>query len=337
MHFKSRSGLFLVAMIAPGILLMPWTRAALAFQPYRFKTDVPQIVVYPNVFLTPARLQNTRLFRLARQIQDQSGETLVEFVKTCLDVMAEVYHEEALDARRKSLENSKDRNKLIRWSRNSLAFANQMDALGKSLDLSSQVELYFETFGQLYILIDGKPVLVSSPVINQQKSLEQRIIDRVCRRMQCDLKLLETPDDEKVRDLWVYAQWDISENNRHVLKTRNGLNFVFADLEDKKLRQHVCLNIARDLNLVADSLLYAKEKGLFIDWGYMYLDVIPGSDKYELVINQFKDAIRLSLTAIPYLNDYPQVAIPWLQARIDFEEYEFNFENAALLVRELSQ
>jgi len=308
-----------------------------AYEPYRFKTDLPQIVVYPNVFLTPARLQSTKLFRLARQIQDQSSAGLIEFVKISLEEMASVYQEEALEARQKSIEESKDRDKLIRWSRNSLAFANQLEALIKTINNSSQIELFFESFGELYILINGKPVLISSPVINQQNSLEQRIINRVCRRMQCEKKLLEQPASENVRSIWVYAQWEISDDNKYVFKTKNGLNFIFNDLEDKKRRQHVCLNIARDLNLIADSLLDAKEKGLFIDWGYMYLGVIPGSEKYELIINQFKDAVRLSLTAIPYLNDYPQVAIPWLQSRIEFGEYQFNFNNATQLVKELSQ
>ena len=45
----------------------------------------------------------------------------------------------------------------------------------------------------------------------------------------------------------------------------------------------------------------------------------------------------MSLTAIPWLNDYPQVAIPWLQSRLEFEDYQFDFEDAALLVQELAQ
>ncbi|MCG8324750.1 MAG: hypothetical protein MI673_04470 [Thiotrichales bacterium] len=308
-----------------------------AFEPYRFKTDVPQIVVYPNVFLTPARLQNTKLFRLARYIQTRPRDRLIQFVRISLDAMAGLYHGEALEARRKSASDDRDRDKLIRWSRNSLAFANQLEALNKSVTRNSNVELYFESFGELYLLINGKPVLISSPVINQQKDLEQRIIERVCGKMQCDSTWLEPPEDEKIRSLWVYAQWEIEDKQQHVFKTKSGLNFIFDDLQDKKRRQHVCLNIARDLNLVADTLLDAKEKGLFIDWGYMYLNVIPGTEKYELIINQFKDAIRLSLTAIPYLNDYPQVAIPWLQARIEFRDHQFEFHNARQLVRELSR
>lgn len=324
-------GVFLVVLFYSNFL------SAKDFYPYKFRTDVPQIVVYPNVFLTPDRLQNTRLFRLARYIQQESRQKLSDFVKTSLEEMSAIYKEEALAAREKSLLDDKERNKLIRWSRNSLAFANQLDSLRKSVNPSSKLDLYFESFGELYILVNGKPVLISSPVINQQKSLEQRIINNICKRMYCDSKFLQKPASDLVRSLWVYAEWEVGENDHYLFKTKNGLHFIFPDLKEKKKRQHICLNIARDLNLIADALLDAKEKGIFIDWSYLYIDVIPGSEKYQLIINQFKDAIRLSLTAIPYLNDYPQITIPWLQARIEFEEHVFEFHNAVQLVQELSR
>jgi len=319
------------------IVLALTANPARAYEPYLFKTGQPQIIVFPNVFLTPARLQNTRLFRLARYMQQQDHEQLLNFVKISLDEMAAVYYEEALQAREKSLQSGKDRDKLIRWSRNSLAFANRLQDLGNRVHPGSEVELYFESFGVLYILVEGKPVLVSSPVINRQQSLEQRIINRVCRDMSCPDQLLQQSDTDLPRNLWVHARWEISDNGRHVLKTKKGLNFIFPDLQDKQRRQRVCLNIARDLNLVADALRDAGEKGLFIDWGYLYLDVAAGTDKHDLVINQFKDAIRLSLAAIPWLNDYPQVVIPWLQARMEFRDYQFDFYNARELVTALSK
>ncbi len=327
----------LFCSIALLILLCVHGTDVAAYEPYRFRIDEPRIVIYPDVYLAPARLQNTRLFRLARQVQEQSRDRLVEFVKISLEEMAAVYHEEALQARHKAMQETNDRNKLIRWSGNAEAFANQLQARSLRVNRNSHVELYFESFGELYLLIDGKPVLVSSPVINQQESLERRIIEQVCRRMHCDQRLINQPVGEPVRSLWVYAGWEIGENNRHLFRTKSGLNFVFNDLEDKPVKQHICLNIARDLNLIADTLINVREKGLFIDWSYLYLDVIPGTDRYQLVINQFKDAIQLSLTAIPYLNDYPQVTIPWLQARLKFEPFEFTFENAAQLVKELSK
>ncbi len=308
-----------------------------AIKSYTFVTDEPQLVIYPNEYQNSAKKRKTRLIVLAGEINKRSKKDIIKFVKIALSEMAFVYKEESIRAREDSLnqEDKEKRKKLIRWSQDALSFSNQTSELHNGIKQNTSIELFIESYGELYLLINGRPVLISSPVLNGQKILEQRIINSACSHFSCNMKKLDSysaPDKQKVH---VKADWVLKED-KYIFYTESGLNFVFQDLGQKKHKQRICLKIARDLNLIASTLRDISKTGVFIDWEYLYIQVIPGGNLHELIVNQFKDAIHLELAAIQFLNDFPEVAIPWLRERINKEKKEFYFHKAEKLITELT-
>lgn len=307
-----------------------------AIKSYSFITVEPQLVIYPNEYQNSAKKRKTRLIVLANEINKRSKSDIIEFVKISLTEMAFVYHEESIRAKEDSLkqDDKEKRKKLIRWSQNALLFANQTSEIEKSINQSTDIELFIESYGELYFLVNDRPVLISSPVLNGQKILEERIIKSACSRFNCDMEKLESYSGPDKRKIHVNAGWKLKED-KYIFYTRSGLNFVFQTIGQKKYKQRICLKIARDLNLIAMVLRDISKTGVFIDWEYLYIQVIPGGNLYELIVNQFKDAVHLELETIQFLNDFPEVAIPWLKERIKKEKKEFYFHKAEKLILEL--
>ena len=305
---------------------------------FKFDVPEPELVVYPNHYQKPANRKKSRLMALASEIDKRSESDKKAFIKIALTEMAFVYQEESNRAAEQASLSEKDSKqlKLYRWSQHALSFSETITAMHEDIGERTEVDLLAETGTELYIILDGRPVLISSPVINEQKILEERIISSSCARFYCDMKKLEELSGPDRRSIIINAGWVI-DKDRYIFRTETGLNFVFNTIKNKKYKQLFCLKIARDLNLIAEVLRDISGSGIYVDWQYLHINSIAGDSRHELILNQFKDAIYLELESIQFLNDFPEVAIPWFKERLHKDRKEFYFHKAEYLIAELAE
>lgn len=307
-----------------------------ALNSYTYKTSRPEVHIFAQQDKQKLRQKSSQLVNLARQLKQKHHKERVLFIGIVLDELIYLHHSEAKKARLLAEDDVQERDKLVRWSLKSLAFSNRLEGIRRHLSLLSSIQVFSEGFGELSFIIDGKPVLVNSPLIRQQGDMEERIVVAVCHQISCDQKQLNAIYEQKNYRLVVRAGWSLQENGDTFYETKRGLHFVFNDLDNKLQKERISRFIARDLNLISDAIIQAHKMGVFIDWEYLYVNSEGGSDKkYQLIVNQFRDSIDLELIAIPYLNDYPQLMIPWLKARLKKETVHFYIHDAETIVSEL--
>lgn len=310
------------------VLMLTTASPVMALQDYLFTVEKPKLIIFPQTSVIESK-KKTRLSALTDQISNRSNYEIYEYIRIVLAEMINVYEEEAQRARESAsyIDDKKKKQKLYRWSSNALIYADTLWNVFHGIDHYSQLQTYTDNNHESYILIDNYPVVITSPVINEQKTLEQQIINAVCEQMYCDMDLINKQSHDNQKRIRVRGGWKL-QKDRYTFYTYTGLHFVFNNIENKKLKQKVSLKISADLNLIADTLAEIINKGVFVDWGYLYLNQIPGSRYYELILNPFGDKLRLTVNTIQYLNDFPEIAVPWLRERISKARKEFYFNNA---------
>ncbi len=318
------------------LILSGSCQTAFSLQDYSFSVDEPKLIIFPETVESIPINTKSRLSVLTEQILNGTSQEIQNYIKIVLTEMVAVYKEEADRARQTAIE-TEDKNKkrkLFRWSNNTLSFSEQLTNLYNGINEYTRLQIYTDINSESYLLIDDYPVVVSSPVINEQKTLQERIIKSVCAHYFCDMEHLGKVSEISRRKIKVTAGWKIFKD-KYVFYTQSGLHFVFKDISDKKIKQKMSIKIAGDLNLIADVLAAANKKGIFIDWEYLYMQPIPGDRLHELVINPFGDKIVLQIKAIQFLNDFPEVTIPWLKERMIKASKQFYFHKADDFLREI--
>ena len=310
------------------IVLCCFSSTAFCLQDYYFTVIEPELIIYPQTEPNKNK-KRSRLSVLTDEISNSSQFEIYEYIKIILTEMISIYEEEAERAREiAALAGDKDKqNKLYRWSNNTLNYAYQLIDVYNGMDEYSDLQVYTDYNHDSYLLIDNYPVVVASPVLNEPNTLEERIIVSVCDRMYCDMERLDQLAEDRKKRIKIKAGWKVFEG-QYVYYTGSGLQFVFSDVNNKKLKQKMCLKIALDLTLIVQTLSEIIKKGVFVDWGYIYLQEKAGSHLHELVINPFGDKILLPIKAIQYLNDFPETALPWIKERLTKARKEFYFHNA---------
>ena len=295
---------------------------AYGYNVFVYSVDKPELNI--NMIETPVlhQVKATALLHVANQIQARPACDLAEFAKVSLSEMAYLFEEEAIRARHERPASREKSQKLVRWSHSTLEYANHLQAIAGSIDVNTPVELHVGSDGEILFVINGMPFLVSSPLIYDHGKLEQRIINAFCRNRVCDLEFPELRREPPKRNVVIEAGWRMDDQSQPEYVTSDGLHFIFGNIKNRTRKEEACLNIIKEMKLMADVLKETHDKGIFIDWNY--LDIKPDTDgsHHRLIINAFGDAIIFSLSELAKRPDLTGLALAWIKAQVENTPYQ---------------
>jgi hypothetical protein len=294
--------------------------------------DKPVLWIYPQDPVYQAWYKHADLIKLAKQMESDGKEQLTLFTKTALTQMAILYEQEAVKSSREDVSTLRQDIKKNRWRHTALEYAKQLRQVSDQINLSSEIVLYIEEYGEPTIVVDGKPYILTTPDLKKSGLLYTAIVEQLCRREICgqDLKKQDS-DKDKIR-IVINAEWKISETGNPEYYSEDGLHFVFNDIKDRKKKQEISLRLMRELRLISDSLIEISNKNISIDWDVLRLEHISGTYGYKLIINQFGDSLAVELVYLGQIDNLLTETISWMQSRLQDETYQLSFNQADELI-----
>jgi hypothetical protein len=296
--------------------------------------DKPEIWLYPHDPVYQAWYKHADLIQLVNMMQASGKESLVLFTKSALHQLAMLYEQEIMKSNQEEGASAGENYQKSRWRHTAREYAQQLQQVATQIDFSSDIELYIEEYGEPTVVIDKRPYILTAPDLKKSGLLYTAIIDDLCSKGVCLQNNNQQEDEiDKIKTI-INAEWKISTTEPPEYFSEDGLYFVFTNLENRKRKQKVCLQIMRELGLITASLMEISKKGISIDWEVINLERIYGSYRHKLIINGFGDSMVIDLIYLGQSKPLLIETISWMQAQVQGEDLQKRFEHADILLSE---
>ena len=214
------------------------------------------------------------------------------------------------------------RRELSKWAAAVKGLAAEFAALAETVTPATPIQVGIGPERGLYLVVDGRPVVVSSPRMREQAAFEQRVIAHFCALNQCKY-LLDEPAIETVTTTAVSTAtplWSFSQKAGPVCGTDDGLEFQFLNADNIGRKRVACARIVTELNMLAVALAREIASGIRLDWNRMAVKPLPDGDD-QVFLNGEGDYLRLSLPVLAARPELFAVLRSWLAARVKGNSY----------------
>lgn len=294
---------------------------------HRYEMEAPLLQIYPvNMRLTKQQ-QHAVLYALANDMKMRSAQDFAEFVRMALYEMAALYEEEA----RRSNATEAGKSISYRWTGTTMTYANELYRAADSIDAGTVLDVSIDDTGELLLVIDGRPYLLTSPKLDKPLLLDERIIDRVCGEIYCATESMALDQAANIRTIVIDADWVITDHKPPAYVTTDGLHFVFKDLHNRSAKQVACLKVIKEIKLIEGSLRDAAAKGVSLDPELLTIQSLYGSYDYRIRLNQFGDTLYIKLPELSHVQDWIPQIWPWLRAQLENRREEHYLQADAML------
>lgn len=300
-----------------------------ALETYTYTTKTPQLVMFPDVYNPETGLTKSRLLQIASDIEQRgSFQDKQLFARIAVSEMSTAYEHEAIliqETLRQANKKNKDKRKYSAWGKGTLAYAEQMHQLDIQIEQAARIDIITEDQTEVLLMIDNTPVVVSSPVINQQARFEQQIMQRACEYFACNESVLASIQKPTSKLIQVKAAWKL-EANQYVFYTFSGIHFPFKNQEQRNKKEKFALQLARDLNLLSKELDRLNSQNLPIEWHKLAIKQVNEQGVCEVIFNSFGDAVYMELVVLQKTIK-THLLIPWLKKRLFNTQVRLNIED----------
>ena len=319
------------------VLAMSWSQNSIAYETYRYKVDADdaRLIIYPSNVTLTLHQKHAVLYKIAMEMKAGSSQDLAEFIQISLREMALLYEEIATRKDEKPDDSITDNKR--NWRKETIKVANELYAAADRVDPGRNLDVSMDDTGELLITVDDEIYILSNPVINKPYLLDRRIIDTVCISRYCDPEKIRDQEVTASRDIVIRAGWIISEGNKPVFATDDGLYFVFADLAHRSEKQISSLKVIREICMIVDLLDEASKKGISLDWDKVSIKKLYGSYDYRIQLNDFGDSIYAKLPELDHVPDWRDKVSPWIRARLEDRQVDHYLDGDALLAYALQR
>ncbi len=279
----------------------------------------------------------SQLVQLARSLGDAPDPMRNDFAWLALSEMVDIYTEQAARARQESRGTGRARDQ-ARWAASVDAYAAQMQALADGFTPDTRVRITTGHGNDVYVYVDGRPIIVTGVIDGQQATYEQRVLERFCMLYLCP-ELMQDPDLPATTLPVITGSdihWSFSEHAGPACLTDDGLEFQFRDMSELKKRRRACEQVVADLTALAAAITRKVATGVRIDWNSLAIQALPGDTRHRVLLNRQGATIQLALPALALTPDLFRILRPWLVAKTEGNSYRLIVLNAGRLVEPLT-
>lgn len=253
---------------------------------------------------------------LATGLADAPGPLRADFAHAALSELILAYQREAHRARAEGQRGGSDR-ELLRWSRAVNGLVADLQRLADSLTAETPVAVRATDVGPVSLVVDGNPVLLSGPRSGEKTSLEQRVLQRFCRRNDCREWLREESAAGSAPVVAVEPTlWRFADAAGPVCATGDGLEFQFRNTDDLNAKREACGRVVAELNALSDALQRKIDSGTPVDWNRLAIYPAPGTPLQRVILNADGDYLLLSAPALQHSRALFRLVLPWLAAKV---------------------
>lgn len=287
---------------------------AFSYQTHRYVVDDARLIIHPVNVSLDLKQKHALLYEIANDIKSQGREEFTGFIAICLQELAYMYEEEATRPDKKP--DREISGGTGSWRTETMSVANELYQVAATLTPDMNLEVDMDDTGELMIEVEDKIYILSNPLINKPHALDERIINRVCQIRYCSPDIISARESFDKRTIVIEANWVIAEDKKPEYVTRDGLHFVFDNLDRRRQKQIGSLKLIKEIELVTGSLIDAAKKGVLLDWEILAIKPFLGSYDYRIQLNRFSDSIHVSLPELHHVDNWQETVFPWIKARV---------------------
>jgi len=266
--------------------------------------------------------------RLAKRLQGAPLALRSDLARAVLSELILAYGQEAIRARSEFRRTSFPAGS-SRWTVAVDALVRDLQRLLEGLSPQTPVQVSAQGVQTLYVIVDGNPVLLIGPRADENRLLEQRVLERFCSRNDCDDLIGDRQSKASVAGhSGSPALWRFSDPAGPVCASGDGLELQFRNdvyLEEKR---EACTRIMAELDRLANRLRNGIESGKTVDWNRLAIDSTTGANLQRIVLNGEGDYVVMSLPSLARANKLFVQVLPWLAARVGEKRYNLVILNA---------
>lgn len=268
------------------------------------------------------------LVQLARSLEDAPDTMRSDFAWLVLAEMVDFYTEQAARARLESRGTGRARDQ-ARWAAAVDAYAARMQVLANSFTPDTRVRISAVPGNDVYVYVDGQPVIVTGVMDGQQAAYEQRVLERFCMLYLCADLMQETQvPGLPATSAGTAVQWSFSQHAGPACITDDGLEFQFRDMSELQKRRRACDQTVADLMALAAAIARKIAAGVHIDWNSLVIQSIHGEVQHRVLLNSEGATLQLALPALAMTPDLFRILRPWLAAKTSGSSYRLVVLNA---------
>ena len=287
---------------------------------------LPALTVAPANAEKP--LSASRLSQLGMALGDAAEALRADFAVLAIAQMAEAHGAEAERARQEAPQLTQDRDP-TRWAGAVDAYAAQLLAIANGISPQTSVVIKSGAANEVYLVIDGTPVMVSSPVATQQAALEQQIIERFCTLYECNELLAgyQAPLAPSRPDRSA-THWSFSQDAGPVCSSAEGLEFQFRDMQNLPGYRMACAQIVAELDTLVRGIVRSRSSGVRVDWNSLAIQALAGSEHHQVRLNTAGAVLHAPLPGLAATPRLLTLLRPWLASRVGGHGYRLVVINA---------
>ena len=289
------------------------------------------LVLAPAMSEEPATA-GMSLNRLAMSLAEAPEPLRTDLAYAAISELAAAYAQEAERAQRDPRYRAGDR-ELRRWAAAVQRMASELATLAETVSVATPVEIRIGPGNHLYLIVEGRPVLLDGPRPGQQRDLEQRVVERFCSLNLCDQHMDAFASQSATPGLRdAPPVWSFSQRAGPSCVTADGLEFQFRDTQNLSAKRQACAQVVAELNLLASEIRGQQDLGVRIDWNALSIRRLPGPFPHRVILNTEGQHLQLSLPALAANPDIFSLVRPWLAARVTGGDYHLVVINAERLL-----
>jgi hypothetical protein len=274
----------------------------------------------PHIAAAPTTLAGERpayrLDRLAAQLDDAPQVLRADLARIVLSEMAAAYAAEAARARLEIRRGSADPD-LRRWAAAVDGLAREMAARAQSVTDSMPIRATLNRNNSVTLLVDGQPVPVSGPRVDDQADLEWRVIERLCSLHACDSFIGRLPDKELPAPAAGNApHWSFG-GETGPLCSGEGLEFRFRNTDDLRRKREACSRVVGELYTLIAEIQQYQAGGAALEWDALAIRTLPAGDRQRIELSKAGDSIQAYLPTLAATPDLLTLVRPWLVAKVN--------------------
>lgn len=197
-----------------------------------------------------------------------------------------------------------------RWSRSVSGFADQLQAAADRIAPGTPVAILSGPDGDVYLEVQGRPIIVSAPRMARQAALERSIVAHFCDQYPCD-GLIEGYSERSGERIDALPHWQFRVGPVPSCSTGTGLELLFNSERRLLEKRELCRQLFAELAALARALAAAQRRGVALEWDQLRLQAVDAATT-QVLVNRAGDGLALSL---PTLAASPRLlgsVLPWL-------------------------
>jgi len=202
------------------------------------------------------------------------------------------------------------------WRAGTRNYIERLRRIGASIGARPPMDMIREPHGDVRLVIGNEQVMLSAPRLRDQAALERSVAEHVCRYAYCDNeeKTIEERVDTRVAE--VGGAWAFSHNAQPVFESGDGLRCVFADRRHLTLKKNACINLVREIRLLAEALSALKANGVAVDWRSLKIEHGGSGNPQKLVYTADRRFVHMHVPNLLHADTVWRSAIPWIRAHV---------------------